>query len=303
MFFKIIFLVTTAILIRGTLPRYRIDQLIILNWKIFLFINILFFNQLVILHLFFICQCSSVVERQTENLKVRSSILFTDIMISPFLLLPFLIKKEKTSLLKKKNLPTKKKKLNSISIHLVSEKKKHFYSFFIYQNFMSIYLQNIFKLNLKEKYINALYTIPHKTTKYILFKMRFKSFKFFKIKYFNEVLFMLIINFWLKNAKNISLFIKRKLDSVHFKRHRAYFLFFFRLIKKYIVPNFTILKLRGVTLKFKGKLGRGGNSRKKTMFFWRGYYSLSNKFLALNRNKWDVWTKTGTVGCTLQIFY
>jgi len=168
---------------------------------------------------------------------------------------------------------------------------------------MSIYLQNIFKLNLKEKYINALYTIPHKTTKYILFKMRFKSFKFFKIKYFNEVLFMLIINFWLKNAKNISLFIKRKLDSVHFKRHRAYFLFFFRLIKKYIVPNFTILKLRGVTLKFKGKLGRGGNSRKKTMFFWRGYYSLSNKFLALNRNKWDVWTKTGTVGCTLQIFY
>jgi len=116
-------------------------------------------------------------------------------MISPFLLLPFLIKKEKTSLLKKKNFLTKKKKLNSITIHLVSKKKKHFYSFFIYQNFMSIYLQNIFKLNLKEKYINALYTIPHKTTKYILFKMRFKSFKFFKIKYFNEVLFMLIINF------------------------------------------------------------------------------------------------------------
>ena len=180
---------------------------------------------------------------------------------------------------------------------------KIYYSFLHYQNFNSIYLQNIFQLNLKEKYINALHTIPKKTAKYILFKTRFKNFKYFGIKYFNEVLYMLIVNFWLKNAQNISLFIKRKLDSVHFKKHRAYFLFFFRLIRRYIVPNFVILQVKGVTLKFKGKLARGGNARKKTMFFWKGYYSLSNKLLALNRNKWDVWTKTGTVGCTIQIFF
>jgi hypothetical protein len=39
------------------------------------------------------------------------------------------------------------------------------------------------------------------------------------------------------------------------------------------------------------------------MFYRRGLYSLSNKSLSLNRNKWDVWTKTGTFGCTFQIFY
>ena len=98
-------------------------------------------------------------------------------------------------------------------------------------------------------------------------------------------------------------FIKSKLDSVHFKKHRAYFLFFFKILNIYIIPNFKILKIKGITLKFKGKLARGGNSRKKTIFYHRGYYSLSNKCLSLNRHKWNVWTKTGAVGCTFQIFY
>jgi len=53
MFIKSIILVVLAILIRGTLPRYRIDQLILLNWKLFIFINIFFFNQLLILSLIF----------------------------------------------------------------------------------------------------------------------------------------------------------------------------------------------------------------------------------------------------------
>lgn len=81
------------------------------------------------------------------------------------------------------------------------------------------------------------------------------------------------------------MYIKKKLDSVHFKKHRMYFLFFFRILNRYILPNFQILQIKGITLKFKGKLGRGGNARKKTMFYHKGYYSLSNKFLSLNRNK------------------
>lgn len=50
------------------------------------------------------------------------------------------------------------------------------------------------------------------------------------------------------------------------------------------MPNFRILKLKGITLKFKGKLGRGGNARKKTIFYHKGYYSSTNKMLALNKN-------------------
>jgi NADH:ubiquinone oxidoreductase subunit H len=53
MFIKSIILVILAILIRGTLPRYRIDQLILLNWKLLIFINIFFFIQITLLNLVF----------------------------------------------------------------------------------------------------------------------------------------------------------------------------------------------------------------------------------------------------------
>lgn len=49
MFIKVLFLIIISILIRGTLPRYRIDHLINLNWKVFLFLNIFFIIYLIIL--------------------------------------------------------------------------------------------------------------------------------------------------------------------------------------------------------------------------------------------------------------
>ena len=53
MLVKSIALVVVAILIRGTLPRYRIDQLILLNWKLLIFINIIFLNYIIILNIIF----------------------------------------------------------------------------------------------------------------------------------------------------------------------------------------------------------------------------------------------------------
>lgn len=172
-----------------------------------------------------------------------------------------------------------------------------------YQIFNLFYLKHIYNINLKERSINAISILPAKLNKYILFKTRYMHFKQFNIKYFNEVAYMFLVNVWLKNSKNICKYIKTKLDNVHFKRHKSYFLFFLKILRRFITPNLQILGIKGITLKFKGKLGRGGNARKKTMFYGRGCYSLSNKLLCLNKNSWDVWTKTGTVGCTFQIFY
>lgn len=205
--------------------------------------------------------------------------------------------------------------LNNI-IKLEKLKKKNFNLFFIeentkynfthfrfYQFFNLNYLKNIYNINLKEKNINAIKTLPKKLSKNVLFKVRNVSFKQFNVKYFNEVAHLFLVNMWLKNLKNICKYIKKKLDSVHFKQHRLYFLFFFKILNKYIKPNFTDLQLKGVYLIFRGKLGKGGNSRKKVMFFKEGHYSLSNKLLCLNTQKWDVWTRTGTVGCTMRLFY
>ena len=165
------------------------------------------------------------------------------------------------------------------------------------------YLQNLYNLNLKEKNINSLHSLPAKIINITLEETQSLSFKQFGIKYFNEVAFLFLVNIWLKNTKNICKYIKKKLDNVHFKQHRAYFLFFFSILDMYIEPFFHDLQIKGITLVFRGKLGRGGNSRKQTLFYKQGLYSLSNKKLSMERNKWDIWTKTGAVGCTMQIFY
>ena len=194
--------------------------------------------------------------------------------------------------------------LNNINIFFL--KKNNLFKFTLYKNyqlFNAHYLKNIYKINIKEKNINAINILPEKLSKKILFKTRRINYKNFNIKYFNEIIYLFLINVWLKNSKNICKYIKKKLEHVHFKKHKSYFLFFFKIINKYITSNFNLLKLKGLALTFRGKLSKGGNSRKKVMSLKRGYFSLSNKLLSLNMNKWDVWTKTGTFGCTMQLFY
>lgn len=77
---KVLILVVIAVLIRGTLPRYRVDQLVTLHWKTYIFIYITFTIS-VILFIYFFSRHSSVVEHQTENLGVRGSNPFVGIAI------------------------------------------------------------------------------------------------------------------------------------------------------------------------------------------------------------------------------
>lgn len=186
---------------------------------------------------------------------------------------------------------------------LTKNNNNKFLNFKFFQLYTLVYLQNIYKLKLQEKNINCIDVLPMHLTQNFLFKVRYTNFKQLGIKYFNEVGYLFLVNIWLKNIKNICKYIKKKLDSVHFKKHRSYFLFFFKVLNKYVKPYMEVLQIKGIYLVFRGKLGKGGNSRKKTMFYKTGLYSLSNKMLALNTQKWDIWTKTGTVGCTMRLFY
>ncbi len=51
--FKILIVVVVAILIRGSLPRFRIDQLTSQHWKLYIFLYIVFFIQLIIIYYVF----------------------------------------------------------------------------------------------------------------------------------------------------------------------------------------------------------------------------------------------------------
>jgi len=195
-------------------------------------------------------------------------------------------------------------KISNKSIFFLKKNNLLKYNNYMYFQFLNLwYLKNIFNIKLKEKNINILKTIPKQILHFINYKIKKKNFKKFNIKYFNEVALLFISNIWVKNSKNICKFIKLKLNTVHFKKHKMYFLFFFRIFNKYILPNSYNLHIKGIYLLFKGKLGRGGNARKKIMSYKKGLYSLSSKNLGIIHHQWDVWTKTGSVGCHLRLFF
>ncbi len=50
---KVIVIIIASILIRGTLPRYRIDQIIVLNWKISIYLFIYLYIELILLNIIF----------------------------------------------------------------------------------------------------------------------------------------------------------------------------------------------------------------------------------------------------------
>jgi hypothetical protein len=64
----------------------------------------------------------------------------------------------------------------------------------IYQFFNAVYLQNIYKIKIKERNINSINILPKKLTNIVLFKVRHTNFKNFNIKYFNEIAHLFLIN-------------------------------------------------------------------------------------------------------------
>jgi hypothetical protein len=74
------------------------------------------------------------------------------------------------------------------------DKKNIYYSHLYYQNYNLYYLQHIFKINLAEKNINMANALPEQLSRYVLFKTRRIRLKSYNIKYFNEIVYMVLVN-------------------------------------------------------------------------------------------------------------
>jgi len=172
-----------------------------------------------------------------------------------------------------------------------------------YKFFNTYYLQKILNIKVEERNINTINILPQKILKKTIFGKKNISMLSFNIKYFNFILHMFLLNVWLKNIVNICKYIKKNLESVHYKKHKSYFLFYCEIFEFYIFKFADDLKIKGISIVFRGKLGQGGNSRKKALFFKKGYCSLGKKSLAVNSNKFSIWTKSGSVGCQIQLFF
>lgn len=106
-----------------------------------------------------------------------------------------------------------------------------------------------------------------------------------------------------KDTQLVSPLIKSLFEGVHYSKHRMIY-YFWRAVVHNILPKFFILyNLGGVKLEFHGKLGVGGNSKKRSYYFKRGLGSNSTKFLKIDATSAQFRTATGVVGFTYSVFY
>lgn len=130
---------------------------------------------------------------------------------------------------------------------------------------------------------------------------QFRVFK--KLRDFHRLLCVLFSSMRFKDAALLPPVIQQMFEPVHYSKHRSLY-FFWRSLIFVLLPHFFIFyNVGGVKLEFHGKLGVGGNAKKRSYYFSRGLASNSTKFLKIDTARGQIRTATGVVGFTYSIFY
>ena len=145
--------------------------------------------------------------------------------------------------------------------------KKHFKnkSFFFLNKFVIYFLENFFKkcivLNIKKG-----------SNKLILKQISLRKFytKYFKknLKVSKQILGILYYSFLLKDTSIFSNFFKKVMESSNLKMHKKILLGLKKIIDDIFKPIFNFFSLYGVFFSIKGKIGVGGNAKKRRYFFF-----------------------------------
>lgn len=107
--------------------------------------------------------------------------------------------------------------------------------------------------------------------------------------------------FVFKNGQGLLIFLKKIFRDIHYSKHNSYYTHVGFLLKNIIEPQLKLFDCQGVRIVFRGKLGVGGNARKRSLKYSTGMYSFSTKFIKINRNYDIIRTKTGVVGFSIVV--
>ena len=93
--------------------------------------------------------------------------------------------------------------------------------------------------------------------------LRVFNYKFSTIFFLNEFLDIIYIVFKMKNFNILIAYINKILKNLIIWDHKAFFRFFFDVIREHMFILFGTLGIFGLKIIIKGKVGVGGNSRKR----------------------------------------
>lgn len=176
-----------------------------------------------------------------------------------------------------------------------------FVKFFILKYLKSYLTHNNFYLGLHKNNIDilehkTLYNVLVKKTRYLKFLKEIG----FQIKSFLNLILICLYN------KDIVLFkngIKNILEKLHFKKHRR-FLYSLKLVLKLLSYVFFYkFKCLGLYIKVKGKIGVGGNLKKRKFIYKVGSFSFTKKLQKMNYTKDSIRTYSGVLGFEAYLTY
>lgn len=97
--------------------------------------------------------------------------------------------------------------------------------------------------------------------------------------------------------------LKYILESIHFKNHKR-FLYNLKVLLSLVFDVYgSSLNILGLYIKIKGKIGLGGNSKKKKYNFKKGNFSFTKKDQKLSYNKDVIRTYSGVLGFEVYLTY
>lgn len=129
---------------------------------------------------------------------------------------------------------------------------------------------------------------------------KFKNLKNFKIIDFIEIVWYSIM---IRDLSLMSVWISKYMESLNFKGHRRFLVFFQNFFKKYGFLFIDVLKIEGFYFDIRGKVGVTGNSKKRHTTFKVGSLKRSSKNFRIDFNQNLVRTPSGVMGLTYILSY
>ncbi len=193
-----------------------------------------------------------------------------------------------------------KKSITTFKIYKFSKKKKKVNYFFFFNKF----LVNFLEFFLKAKIV---FNFKKGSNKLVLNQLSSRKFylKYFKknLKITKQILGIIYYSLLLKDSSIFVNFLKKILEKLDVKLHKKVFLGLKKLLKDIFKPIFNFLGVCGLFFNVKGKIGVGGNAKKRRYFFYYGAHSITNRNIKVDIKYTPVWTLTGSLGFTFLIFY
>lgn len=127
--------------------------------------------------------------------------------------------------------------------------------------------------------------------------------QFSTIFFVNEFLDLVYMALKLKNFNHLITYLNRLLKSLIIWEHKRFLLFFFEAFKEQFFVAFPDFGIVGLQLLIKGKIGVGGDSRKRSMVVRLG--QLTRTATSVNTYTLNTWlnTNTGALGLNVKLFY